>query len=353
MRLLPRNRDMGVTPYAWLIYLVFFFVQPASHHAGWRQWLASSLGGLTFVVLYFTGYWVTGRRLLGIVAAITLLGVGFAPVNSGASVFFVFAAYFSAFTGDARLCSAILATLVTVTGVEGWFLHLGFGFWAFTSLVTVVVGFTNFHFVQKNQLNRLLRRAQEEIEHLAQLAERTRIGRDLHDVLGHTLSTIILKATLANKLAGHDPERERNELQDIEQISRQALSEVRAVVSGYRTGGITTELARAEATLRSAGVVADCCAEQVAVSPIQETALALAIREGVTNVIRHAHAHTCTLNLSQKEGVCLLEISDDGCGGSEFEGNGLSGMRERVEALGGTLERRRGPGTLLRITLPS
>jgi len=344
---------MGVAPYAWLIYLIFFFVPPASHHAGWQGWVATSLGGLAFVVIYFIGHWVNGKKLLGVIAAIMLLGVAFAPFNSGASVFFVFAAYFGAFLGDARLCTAILAALVATTGIEGWLLHLGFGFWAFTSVVSVVVGFTSFHFVHKNQLNRRLRSAREEIEHLAHLAERARIARDLHDVLGHTLSTIILKATLANKLAGHDPERERNEIRDIEQISRQALSEIRAVVSGYRSGGIGTELTRAEATLRSAGVVVDCCAEPVAISAIQETVLALAIREGVTNVIRHAHAHTCMLNLSQKEGLCLLEISDDGCGGSELEGNGLSGMRERVEALGGTLERRRGPGTLLRVTLPS
>ncbi|MFZ0212246.1 MAG: sensor histidine kinase [Candidatus Acidiferrales bacterium] len=343
---------MGVTAYAWLIYLSFFFVQPASHHAGWREWLITFLGGFTFAVLYFIGYWVRGRQLLGVIAAITFLGVGFVPFNSGASVFFVFAAYFGAFIGDSRSCARVLAALVAVTGIEGWLLHLGLRFWALTSVVSVVVGFTSFHFVQKNQLNRRLRRAQEEIEHLAQLAERARIARDLHDVLGHTLSTIILKATLANRLAGQDAERQRTEIQDIEQISREALSEVRAVVSGYRGSGIATELTRAETTLRSAGVVTGCCVEQVALSPIQETVLALAIREGVTNVIRHAHARTCRLNLSLQEGACLLEISDDGCGGSEFEGNGLSGMRERIKALGGTLSRKRGSGTVLRITLP-
>ncbi len=204
------------------------------------------------------------------------------------------------------------------------------------------MGSVNIHFAQRNQANRQLRMAQDEIEHLARVAERERIARDLHDVLGHTLSVVILKSELASKLIGNDPDRAANEIRDVEQISREALAEVRNAIGGYRAGGLEAELVRAASTLKTAGVAAECQSVHVSLSPAQETVLALAVREAVTNVVRHARARRCLLRLEQVDGNCLLEIQDDGCGGSQGEGNGVRGMRERVEALGGTLQRETG-----------
>jgi two-component system sensor histidine kinase DesK len=171
-------------------------------------------------------------------------------------------------------------------------------------------------------------------------------------VLGHTLSLVILKSELASKLIGGDPERAKNEIQEVEQISREALAEVRSAISGYRAGGLDEELARADATLQTAGVTAECRSVTVALSPVQETVLALAVREAVTNVVRHARARHCRLRLEQVDACCVLEILDDGRGGNQTEGNGVRGMRERVEALGGTLRRDTSAGTRLTIMLP-
>ena len=194
--------------------------------------------------------------------------------------------------------------------------------------------------------------AQDEIEHLARVAERERIARDLHDVLGHTLSVVILKSELAGKLVVRDAERAASEIGDIERISREALAEVRNAIGGYRAAGLEEELARAASTLKTAGVTPDCRSVPMELSPSQETVLALAVREAVTNVVRHAHAGRCQLKLEQVDGHSKLEIQDDGRGGSQAEGNGIRGMRERVEALGGTLHRETSAGTRLTILLP-
>jgi two-component system, NarL family, sensor histidine kinase DesK len=139
----------------------------------------------------------------------------------------------------------------------------------------------------------------------------------------------------------------------VEEISRQALSEVRDAIRGYRAKGLLAELAQAKSTLETAGLAVQCdAATTVKLPAMQESVLSLAVREGVTNVVRHAQARTCRLRLEQQNGSFRLEIHDDGLGFSSTEGNGLRGMRERVEMLGGTLERRNQSGTTLTITLP-
>jgi two-component system sensor histidine kinase DesK len=202
-------------------------------------------------------------------------------------------------------------------------------------------------------MNCRLRKANEEIEHLAKVAERERIARDLHDVLGHTLSVITLKSELAGKLMERDPQRAAKEIGEVEQISRQALSEVRDAIRGYRSQGLAAELAQAKSTLETAGLTVQCDAATTLTLPaVQESVLSLAVREAVTNVVRHAQARTCRLRLEQQNGSCRLQIQDDGRGGFDAEGNGLRGMRERVEMLGGTLSRNTEAGTTLTITLP-
>ncbi len=215
------------------------------------------------------------------------------------------------------------------------------------------IGAGNIFFAERNRMNCQLRKANEEIENLAKVAERERIARDLHDVLGHTLSVITLKSELAGKLIDRDPQRAGKEIREVEQISRQALTDVRDAIRGYRSQGLVAELAQAKSTLETAGLTVQCdAATTVQLPAVQESVLSLAVREAVTNVVRHAQARTCRMRLEQENGSCRLEIHDDGCGASNGEGNGLRGMRERVEMIGGTLSRSTEAGTTLTITLP-
>ena len=164
--------------------------------------------------------------------------------------------------GQDRLCCRRRTS--GVVAVEGWMLHTGFWMWAYILPIVAIVGVSNIHLAAKKRADTKLRLAHEEIEHLAKVAERERIARDLHDVLGHTLSVVVLKAELAAKLTERDAARAQREMNEVEQIAREALAEVRHAIRGYRARGLGEELARAKATLEIAAVRAECEAPDIA-----------------------------------------------------------------------------------------
>jgi two-component system sensor histidine kinase DesK len=351
MRLLPKNRELGWTPYAWLVYLAIFVVCPIPY-ASPRTYVLTALGVCAFLPLYFWGYWLQGRRRLWAVAGLAALGCLYAKSNPGASVFFVYA---GAYIGDAvepREGYRYLGALLAIVAAESWLLSLHPSFWITALVITALIGAVNIHQAQQRRMDWKLRLAQEEVEHLAKVAERERIARDLHDLLGHTLSVIVLKSELASKIATTDPARATAEIREVERISREALAEVRSAVRGYRAVGLENELRQAGQTLGSAGIRVETAAEPLPLSSAQESVLALALREAVTNIIRHAHATSCRLRVGKAGSCWELEVADDGRGGASPQGGGLSGMRQRVEALGGTLELDCSRGTTLRIRLP-
>ncbi|GGQ16121.1 sensor histidine kinase [Streptosporangium pseudovulgare] len=200
-----------------------------------------------------------------------------------------------------------------------------------------------------------LRRAQEEVARLAASEERLRIARDLHDLLGHSLSLIVLKSELAGRLAEEGSEGALPEIRDVEAVARKALVEVREAVAGYRRRGLPEELDGARAALEAAGTHVTV---RLAGTPLPEELdglLGWAVREGVTNVIRHARASRCEIGVISGGDVTVLEIADDGCGAEPYEpGSGLRGLAERVEAAGGVVSA--GPrkdGFVLRVTVPA
>jgi two-component system sensor histidine kinase DesK len=349
-----QDRDHGWGPLLWVLYLGFFFVQPVVEHVSRKQWLLDGVGAVIFLVLYWGIFLLERPRPLVHVGGMVLLGIAFLPFNHGGCTFFIFAAAMIPFLVDTQgRALAGLAMIAAVGAIEGCLLRLSVWemFWA--AIFPVFIGLGNVFFAERNRMNRKLRKANEEIENLAKVAERERIARDLHDVLGHTLSVITLKSELAGKLIDRDPQRAGKEIREVEQISRQALTDVRDAIRGYRSQGLVAELAQAKATLETAGLTVQCDAATTMKLPaVQESVLSLAVREAVTNVVRHAQARTCRMRLEQQDGSCRLEIQDDGCGASNGEGNGLRGMRERVEMLGGRLDRTTDAGTTLIITLP-
>jgi two-component system sensor histidine kinase DesK len=349
----PSNKDHRWIPIIWLPWFAFFILQPAFDHTSAKIWLADGLGGALFLFFFFAMFWDTRARAQFYLAGIVLLGLGFAPINPGAATFFIYACSFAPFLVETESGALkVIALIVALAGLETWLLHLSIWFFVYAGGFALVIGAGNIFFAQKNRANETLRMAKEEIEHLAKVAERERIARDLHDVLGHTLSVIILKSELAGKLIDRDPERAKAEIADVERTSREALSEVRSTIRGYRAHSLEAELAQAKATLETAGVSVKTESADIALSPAQESVVALIVREAVTNVVRHAQARHCWLRLAPLNGRVLLEVKDDGRGGSPDEGNGLRGMRERIEALGGTLKRETTGGTRLSIQFP-
>jgi two-component system sensor histidine kinase DesK len=216
--------------------------------------------------------------------------------------------------------------------------------------------------------NAELREARAALANVAVAAERERFARDLHDLLGHSLSVIAIKAELAGRLLPTAPERAGSEVADLETVARQALGEVRDAVSGYRQPTLAGELEGARVALLAAGIEASFTGDSVSLDPTVEAVLAWTVREGATNVIRHSGASHCSVTVRAGVGDARVEVVDDGVGGGVAEpdhgvpadtnggvtavdagggsgfGNGLAGLRERASGLRGRIEAGAAPG---------
>ena len=196
---------------------------------------------------------------------------------------------------------------------------------------------------------RELHTARRELARLKVEEERLRLARDLHDLLGHTLSMITLKSELARHLVTEEPDRCTQEISEIERVARQTLREVREAVAGYRQPRLESELEGARQLLEAAGIDYQIEPNTLDLPPETSAVLAWTVREGVTNIIRHSRARLCRIHLTQENGRACAEVINDG-GRPELvesttrRGQGLAGLRERVSALGGRMEA--GPLTL-------
>jgi two-component system, NarL family, sensor histidine kinase DesK len=347
--------------YVNLVWLVFLVYQPLfDDESGYRDWLLIPLIIACFIPLYFwTIHQSRQRRLTNVtvgLASLLLVGLFFTRLNLGASNFFIYAASLAAygFRWRVALRWVIAAFVFSIVAAVFSAIPWPYSLVSFlpSILMTLVIGGLSVFRAEQGRSDIKLQMANEEIERLATIAERERIARDLHDVLGHTLSIIALKSELANRLLEKNPSKAKEEMQDVERISREALSEVRSAVTGYRSKGLTAEVAHAKLALESAGVSFAYHATATGLSSFQESTLSLVIREAVTNIIRHAHATRCAITLSENNDALTLEIADNGQGCKGEEGSGLSGMRERVQALGGSLTLESFNGLRLRVSLP-
>ncbi|MFF7972021.1 histidine kinase [Streptomyces sp. NPDC007905] len=212
-------------------------------------------------------------------------------------------------------------------------------------LLTLLIGFAMTGVGQLVRTTVELRKARATVAQLAANEERLRLARDLHDLLGHSLSLITLKSELAGRMLPDHPDKAAQQVADIEQVSRQALVDVREAVTGYRRPRLAAELAGSQVALTAAGVVAEVPAEPDlgGIPEESESTLAWALREAVTNIVRHSGADRCVVQLLRRQTLdgAMLELSveDNGSGGSGKDpGNGLTGLTERLEKVGGTLE---------------
>lgn len=347
------NKRTYYWDYIWLVYSAFFVIDPWQRHSR-VAWIEFAIFYVIFLALYSSILLARTRwQAYTSLVLMTALGVAYFPENAGATGCFIYAAAFLPFIVRSSLVSLSgLGVISAALVVEGIALHVSPWAWGMGAFFTLMVGGTNLFMAQKVRANCKLQMAHEEIEQLAKVAERERIARDLHDVLGHTLSLIVLKSELAGKLIAGDPERSKTEIADVETIARKALTEVREAIRGYRAEGLAAEIKRAHGTLDAAGVTLICEEKPPELSPTEETVMSLILREAVTNVVRHAQASKCVMHFVTREGKTTLVVEDDGRGGIREEGNGLRGMRERIEALGGRFAVDGTRGTRLTIELP-
>jgi two-component system, NarL family, sensor histidine kinase DesK len=356
-RLLPEDPDIGWAPYAWLLYLGMMPMGCYFADIGAASWIATGIAIVVFLPLYFASYWVHGWRRLALATAIAVLAFPLSLYNASASSFLIFAAYFAGSAmerpRDGLLGVLWITALLVVCAI---FVQPIIYFWLPGICGVVVIGLLGVQHVARAASIANLRLAREEIDALARIAERERIARDLHDLLGHSLSIIALKSELADRLLTDDPARAKRELVDVQAVAREALAEVRVAVRGYRVGsgaGLQLEIDNAQRALRAAGVALACDTDPVLIAPLldatREGALALALREAVTNVVRHARASRCEISFFDDGTEYGVVIADDGRGASGRPGHGIAGMRTRIESLGGSFSRAVDRGTRLRL----
>jgi two-component system sensor histidine kinase DesK len=253
-----------------------------------------------------------------------------------------------------RRASYVIFGSVALFALEIVLLGLNWQILASLMLPAVVLAISAVYTAYNSHQQAALRRSEQEVSRLAKLAERERIGRDLHDLLGHTLSVVALKSELARKLIDHDIDAARREIAEVERVARDSLQQVRTAVSGIRSTELAAEIAAATALLEAQGVKVRCETENVKLPHDRETALALSLREAATNVRRHSGARGVTIRVKKEASEVVVEVVDDGRGGRIVPGNGLNGMRERLGSVGGSLTLVPGKegGTMLRAAVP-
>lgn len=354
LTLLPSTPETGRTPYLWLVYLgLYLFPYFLRPHSAYQLGIATATL-LLFLLLYFRGYWLDGAALWRNALGITALGMMSAAHNPGAAVFFIYSACAGAGFERPREGFLLVAANVLLGALTAWLLQPQLTFLLQVLILPVFIAGPVIHFHESRRAAGRLLRKQEEVEHLSKIAERERIARDMHDVLGHTLSLIALKSELARRLVASEPQRAEAEMREVEDSARDALRQVRQAIVGYRSAGLPFELAQADKALQTAGVALDTRIEPLALPAAVENVLSLALREAVTNIVRHAGASTCHIALRQADGRVHCDISDNGTAAAPVvPGNGLRGMRERVEAHGGAMALAAGPGLRLSLSLPA
>ncbi|MFJ9537846.1 sensor histidine kinase [Streptomyces sp. NPDC101225] len=349
----PRDRAEALRKLVWILPWLIFLGAPVQDLTSGAHPAAVTAAGwlalVSFTAVYLTlvfrnmGRPITGRSVavlvvfLGALAVVLGLTLGYAWIG-----LFVYVSVACGATLPIRAAYWAIGlnalAMVSVGLTESRF------DWSLV-LVVVLLGFAMTGVKQLVRTTVELRKARATVAQLAANEERLRLARDLHDLLGHSLSLITLKSELAGRMLPDHPGKAAQQVADIEQVSRQALVDVREAVTGYRRPRLAAEIAGAQVALTAAGIVADVPGEPDldGVPEESEAALAWALREAVTNVVRHSGAGRCTVEVLKRhtlDGHMLeLSVEDDGSGGSGKDpGNGLTGLTERLEKAGGTLE---------------
>jgi two-component system sensor histidine kinase DesK len=352
------SRRSGFSRWAPLVFFAFVLVGPIfTPDPEPQDWLLAigvvAVALPTFVVAEMRGWDVGGATVLMVLALAT------APFDSTAIMALpIYAAALlarSATEQTLRLRLSVI-TALTLTGFLLSSIPWPFRIFILIPVIMIwVIGSAVFHDVSRDHRAVALRAENRRVAHLATIAERERIARDVHDIAGQALTAIIVRSQLVQRLVGTDLTRAAEEADEVERIARDALSSIRQSVAGWHQASLLDELSVARDSLAAAGIELKPSGDfEVDLAPSVENVLALGLREAVTNVLRHANAATVTARIDSEDGGVSLTVIDDGIGPAKGTGSGIQGMRERVIAAGGTLVF--GPGltggTELRIDMP-
>lgn len=343
--------------WAWvyLFNLVFYFIPLWAVELPWWHRAGCVAVLIPFLYCYFWGYRATPQTLWQPTLGIFGLAVAVSPFNPGSIALFTYAGYFIGAGNAPRRALLLLTAVVATIGALNQLLdYKGPYFFVYGAVLVFGVGGFGMLDRHRRRLQHQAAQSREEIAQLAQMVERERIARDLHDIMGHSLSSIALKADLALALskAGQSQAAEQ-QLTELAQIARESLSQVRQTVSGYKHKGLLGEITTLTQRLRDAGFQVSLTGEVPKLAARTESAIILVLTELCTNVIRHSKGDQCRISFRQERDHCCIEVSDNGVVQSLGAGNGLTGVRERLQPLAAQLELDAGAGLTARIRLPN
>nr|WP_263323119.1 sensor histidine kinase [Neobacillus sp. Marseille-Q6967] len=364
-RYMTFQKNSGISPYIWTILCIlpfYFIFQTASP--------IKIIVGVILTVLFFIFYRIAlfAKGWPVYLWAFILIGISITSTSLYSYVYFAF--FLAYFIGNIKeritfltlyfihLISTSASINFSIVQQDELFLkQLPFVIIIWISVILLPFNIHNRK--EMGQLEEKLEDANKRISELVKLEERQRIARDLHDTLGQKLSLIGLKSDLARRLITKDPEQARNELKDVQQTARTALSEVRKMVSSMRGIRLKDELVRVKQILKAAEINFNCSQDISLknVSLLTENILSMCLKEAVNNVVKHSGATSCTISIKQTWKEIVLTIHDDGVfkddSDSETRGSGLLGMKERLEFINGSLEISTQEGTTLEIKVPN
>ncbi|MEH7108347.1 sensor histidine kinase [Bacillus sp. JJ1764] len=359
------QKSNAIAPYIWTILCIlpfYFIIQVPST----IQMVLGVLLTLLFFILYRIAF--ISKGWLVYVWTLILIAISITATSLYSYVYFAF--FLAYYLGNIQnrvtfltlyfihLVSTSVSINYSIIMHEKLFLQQ-LPFVIIVWISVILLPFSLYNRKERGQLEEKLEDANKRIGELVKLEERQRIARDLHDTLGQKLSLIGLKADLARRLINKDPEQARNELKDVQQTARTALSEVRKMVSSMRGIRLKDEMLRIKQILEAAQIHLEKKMEPNLsnVSPFTENILSMCLKEAVNNVVKHSGAKNCFITLEQSWKEIIMTIQDDGIfKGSHngyLKGHGLIGMKERLEFINGSLELLTRDGTTLIIRVPN
>lgn len=340
-------------PWPWLAYLTTYGIPWLWVPPGTSELLLSAVALGIFLTVYFRSFRRAGRELVGSVALMVAIGVALVPVGGGWSILAIYPAMQAAHLRPRRAAIWAIPLCIVAFLIAGLLSRQPLIWWMPSLIMPALIGGAALSREAFYDRTRELLATQEEVRRLAGIAERERMARDFHDVIGRTLTLVALKADLVERLAVRDGQAASKEARSIGEQARAGFAEIRAALDGRGGGSLASEITASIAALEAANIRAQALGDPIAIPPDAGAVLAMTLREAVTNVIRHAGAHRCTIEVTRLAERITLTVVDDGAKAMIVEGNGLIGMRQRLVAAGGELVIRTGADTTLIASVPA
>ncbi|MGF1728618.1 sensor histidine kinase [Photobacterium kasasachensis] len=338
--------------YLTLCYLSFYVAYcvfwPLSVTEQYFAWIAI----VTFLFCFLHIFHAKASQRWIYIIPVFIIGLICSSYNFWGGIFLLYSAIMLGLVVQTRLLISMYVLSMILIAIELYILE-----YHWVAIVLILIEMTLFTVVSKYRASANmdyfnLQQQQKSIEYLSTLVERERISRDLHDLIGHSLSMIVMKSELAVRLSPSAPEKCKSEIIDICDIAETAKSDVESAISGYRSRGLDNEITNGKEMLSSAGMSTFTHIKKVAVSSRQEASLSLIYREIVTNIIRHAKASDVRIFMFSNGKYIVLRVEDNGIGIGNSQGSGIAGIRHRVTECNGKLFINGKPGTIIEARLP-